>query len=201
MIMFAALTEKTAGIEKPTCIEKTAGSMGQGRALRGALIALSVFWGSVLVGGSAFAQEESVNSAKTRVSGWVAQCGSAARKEAVSCNVDQSIFLADANQQLAKVSVRVPGDTRKPEMVIQLPHGLYLPSGVDLQFDDKAAAKQVVHTCDGNGCYVILSGASNMVAQMQKGTFMKLTFKNLGRDDITISIPLDGFTAAFKKVE
>lgn len=168
----------------------------------------TMFW-AVLLGGlvasSAGAQETTgeakANSAQTRVSGWQAQCGSQSRSAALTCNVEQAIFLAEGNQQLAKVSVRVPGDTRTPEMVVQLPHGLYLPFGLQLIFDEGGAQTYPIHTCDAKACYVIVETAATSVTSMKKGKLLKLAFKNLNQDEITVSIPLDDFSTSWAKVE
>jgi invasion protein IalB len=168
----------------------------------------TMFW-AVLLGGlvasSASAQEDTGeaknNSAQTRVSGWQAQCASPSRGAALTCNVEQAIFLAEGNQQLAKVSVRVPGDTRTPEMVVQLPHGLYLPFGVQVIFDEGGALTYPIHTCDAKACYVIVETAAASVTTMKKSKLLKLAFKNLSRDEITVSIPLEGFSDSWKKVE
>lgn len=141
------------------------------------------------------------NSTATRVSGWVAQCASQSRAAVLTCNVERGLYLAESGQQFAKLSVRVPGNTKKPEIVIQLPHGMHLPSGVMLQFDDNKAETQQVHTCDANGCYVLLKDATRMVVSMKGGTNLKLSFKNLTLDAIEAVLPLDGFTAAYASAE
>ena len=73
-----------------------------------------------LFSGAAFAQDTEENSTKTRISGWNAQCISQGRKDTLVCNVEQAIYLADSGQQLAKVSARVSGGGKAPEMVIHL---------------------------------------------------------------------------------
>lgn len=141
------------------------------------------------------------SSAATQVSGWAAQCASQSRSGVLNCSVEQGLYLAEGGQQFAKVSIRVAGDTHKPEMVIQLPHGIHLPSGIKLQFDDGTAETQQVHTCDGKGCYVILKDATRTVVSMKGGKALKLSFKNLSLDAIEAVMPLEGFTAAYSKAE
>ena len=145
------------------------------------------------------AQKET--SAATRVSGWAAQCASQSRSSVLHCNVEQGLFLAEGGQQFAKVSIRVPGDTHKPDVIIQLPHGIHLPSGIKIQFDDGTAETQQVQTCDGKGCYVVLKDATRTVVSMKGGKTLRLSFKNLSLDDIEAVMPLDGFTAAYESAE
>lgn len=155
--------------------------------------------------GGASAQEETSakteTSTVTRVSGWAAQCASQSRSSDLHCSVEQGLFLAESGQQFAKVSIRVPGDTHKPEMVIQLPHGIHLPSGIKIQFDDGTAETQQVQTCDSKGCYLVLKDATRTVVSMKGGKTLKLSFKNLSLDDIEAVMPLDGFSVAYKSAE
>lgn len=141
------------------------------------------------------------SQATTQVSGWKAQCASASRSADLNCKIEQGIFLSETGQQLANVSFHVPGDTSKPELVIQLPHGLHLPSGVQLQFDDGAPENHQVHTCDANGCYVAVQKAARMVVSMKGGTNFTIKFKNLSLNEISVTMPLEGFTAAYKNAE
>lgn len=117
------------------------------------------------------------------------------------CKAEQQLVLAETNQLFVKVTVSVNGDDKKPSMVVQLPHGLHLPSGIKLQFDDSNAETQQVETCDQNACYILISDAKRVIVSMKGGKNLKLSFKNMGRDDIEAVIPLDGFTDAIKSIE
>ncbi len=156
---------------------------------------------ALLMMAAAGAGAQETTEATTRVSGWKAQCSSASRSGDLKCKIEQGIFLSDTGQQLANVSFHVPGDTSKPELVIQLPHGLHLPSGVQLQFDDSAPESHQVHTCDANGCYVAVQNAARMVVSMKGGNNFTIIFKNLSLNEIKVTMPLDGFTAAYKNAE
>ena len=50
--------------------------------------------------------------------------------------MEQTAVLTKTGQLIVLVNIRVPGDTRAPVAVIQLPLGLNLPAGAKLQVDD-----------------------------------------------------------------
>lgn len=169
-------------------------------AVRGWRFAVLVMMAFLVVPATgASAQEE--NQAATTVSPWNAQCSAGSRTGELSCKVERGIFLSENRQQLAQVTLHIPADTSKPELVIQLPHGLHLPSGVQLQFDDGAPETHQVHTCDANGCYVAVQKATRMVVSMKGGKNFTIKFKNLTLNEIAVTMPLEGFTAAYKNVE
>lgn len=159
----------------------------------------------ILMAGSAgaIAQEAApdANQTATRVTGWGVQCVSQSRTAPLMCKAEQQLLLAETNRLFVKVTVNIDGDTKKPGMVIQLPHGLHLPSGVKLQFDDNKAETQQVETCDNNACYILISDAKRIIVSMKGGKTLKVSFKNMGRDDIEAVLPLDGFTDAIKSIE
>lgn len=164
-----------------------------------------VFGVAILLAGSsaALAQEADSNATQTatRVTGWGVQCGSQSRTAPLSCKAEQQLVLAESNQLFVKVTVNVTGDDKKPSMVIQVPQGLHLPSGIKLQFDDNKAETQQVETCEGNACYIVITDAKRIIVSMKGGNKMKLSFKNMSRDDIEAVLPLDGFSDAFKAIE
>ena len=47
----------------------------------------------------------------------------------------------------------MPGDTRTPSALIQLPLGLNMPDGAKLQVDDGPATDMQIQTCEASGCY------------------------------------------------
>lgn len=160
---------------------------------------------AILLAGSvgAMAQEASSNATQTatRVTGWGVQCASQNRTSPLSCRAEQQLVLAETNQLFVKFTVSVAGDDKKPSAVIQLPQGLHLPSGVKLQFDDNKAETQQVETCESNACYIVITDAARIIVSMKGGKKLKVSFKNMGRDDIEAVLPLDGFTDAFKAIE
>lgn len=184
-------------------------NLGVGTTMNFQLIRSAALGAVILMAGStgALAQEgaqeaaPAANQTATRVTGWGVQCVSQSRTAPLLCKAEQQLLLAETNQLFVKVTVSVTGDGKKPSMVVQLPHGLHLPSGIKLQFDDSKPETQQVETCDNNACYILISDAKRVIVSMKGGKNLKLSFKNMGRDDIEAVLPLDGFTDAIKSIE
>jgi len=59
---------------------------------------------------------------------WSSRCASDGRQSGLDCSVEQSIIETKSRQLVMQVLVRVPPDTRKPVLNIQLPLGIFLPA-------------------------------------------------------------------------
>ena len=134
-------------------------------------------------------------------SGWVSRCTSDGRQSTLDCSVEQSIIETKSRQLLMQVLVRVPPDTHKPVLTIQMPLGLFLPGGVMLKLDDGKSDRLDVQTCDQKGCYIQMPVSNDMLQAMGKGKQMTVSFQNLSKQDINIPVPLNGFMVAYQKVQ
>ncbi|WP_204312956.1 invasion associated locus B family protein, partial [Stenotrophomonas maltophilia] len=79
---------------------------------------------------------------------------SASRDAPLECAMEQTAVLSKTGQLIVLVNIRVPGDTRAPVALIQLPLGLNLPVGAKLQVDDGKAVDVPIQTCEARGCYI-----------------------------------------------
>jgi len=68
--------------------------------------------------------------------GWAARCSSPSRDAPLECAIEQNAILTKTGQLVVLVNIRVPGDTRTPIALVQLPLGLNLQSGAKFQVDD-----------------------------------------------------------------
>src|SRR5579859_399802 len=121
---------------------------------------------------------------------WASRCASDGRQSGLDCSVEQSIIETKSRQLLMQIVVRVPPDTRKPVLTIQLPLGLFLPAGVMLKFDEGKPERFDVQTCDQKGCYLQMPIANEMLQEMAKGKQLSVTFQNLSKQDIGVPVSL-----------
>ena len=141
-------------------------------------------------------------SANTPASpGWVARCTSASRDAPLECAVEQTAVLTKTGQLIVLLNIRVAADTRQPIAVIQLPLGLNLPAGAKLQVDDGKVSDLQIQTCEQRGCYANSPIPADMLAAMKSGKQLKVSFQNLGKETITIPMPLTDFAAAYDKIK
>jgi invasion protein IalB len=133
--------------------------------------------------------------------GWIARCTSASRNAPLECAIEQTAVLTQTGQLIVLVNIRVPSDTHAPVMLVQLPLGLNLPVGAKLQVDDGQIADVQIQTCEARGCYASTPIAPDLLAAMKSGKQMKVSFQNMGKETITIPMPLADFAAAYDKIK
>ncbi|WGS23944.1 MULTISPECIES: invasion associated locus B family protein [unclassified Bradyrhizobium] len=133
--------------------------------------------------------------------GWVARCTSASRDAPLECAMEQTAVLSKTGQLVVLVNIRVPGDTRTPVALIQLPLGLNLPVGARLQIDDGKTADVAIQTCEARGCYVNTPIAADILNALRSGKQLKVSFQNLAKETITIPMSLTDFAAVYDKIK
>jgi len=131
--------------------------------------------------------------------GWAVNCKSAAAEKGLECRLSQTI-VTQKGQVLADVTFRVPADKKDPEAIVRLPLGILLSAGATLQVDDKPPQQLTMRTCDRNGCYARMPISTEMLATLQKGKQLQVSFKNLAEKSITVPLSLNGFSDAYAKI-
>lgn len=133
--------------------------------------------------------------------GWIARCGSPSREAPLECAIEQTAVLTKTGQLIVLVNIRVPGDSRAPVALIQLPLGLNLPAGAKIQVDEGKAADLQVQTCEQRGCFASTPIAADLLAAMKSGKQFKVSFQTLSKETVTIPLPLADFAAAYDKIK
>ncbi|MGH1350125.1 MAG: invasion associated locus B family protein [Methyloligellaceae bacterium] len=129
---------------------------------------------------------------------WQVNCSSNGVK--INCAASQQLFLRKTRQLLLSITVRATPDKKNGVMMVQLPHGLHLPSGLKFKIDNEKEDTQQIQTCDQRGCYVGMPVKGALLKKMRSGKVLNVTFKNVNQKDIKISVPLKGFDQAFAKL-
>jgi invasion protein IalB len=132
---------------------------------------------------------------------WAARCTSASRDAPLECAMEQTAILSKTGQLFVLVNIRVPSDSHMPVILVQLPLGLNLPGGAKLQVDDGKTADLQIQTCENRGCFAGAPIAPDLLAAMKSGKQLKLSFQNLGKETITVPMPLADFAAAYDRIK
>jgi invasion protein IalB len=143
----------------------------------------------------------SASAAAPSQPGWAARCSSASRDAPLECAVEQTAVLQKTGQLIVLVNIRVPSDTHTPLALVQLPLGLNLPGGAKLQVDDGHATDLQIQTCEARGCLAGTPVAPDLLAALKSGKQLKISFENLGKETITVPLPLGDFAAAYDKIK
>ncbi len=146
-------------------------------------------------------QADAVPANAPAAPGWVARCTSVSRDAPLECAIEQSAVLSKTGQLIVLINIRVPADTHTPVAVIQLPLGLNLPVGAKLQVDDGKTSDLQILTCEQRGCYTNATISPELLAAMKSGKQLKISFQNMGKETISIPMPLADFAAAYDKIK
>jgi invasion protein IalB len=133
--------------------------------------------------------------------GWVARCASPSRDAPLECAMEESAVLSKTGQLVVLVNIRVASDTHMPTAMVQLPLGINLPVGAKFQVDDGKPADLQIQTCENRGCYAATPIAPDMLTALRTGKQLKISFQNLGKETISIPMPLTDFAAAYDKIK
>lgn len=138
---------------------------------------------------------------QARVSGWASRCVAAARATAPECVAEQSMALVSSGQTVMAVVVRIAPENRAPAIQIQLPHGTYLPGGVKLRTDTGVGLDLAFQMCDQRGCFTGNPVSPELLAALKTAKRLDATVQNMAREQQLLTMPLDGFAAAYEKVQ
>lgn len=134
-------------------------------------------------------------------SSWAVNCTAANRSDVLNCSVEQKMVARETGQLVTGISVRIPGNTRQPVIVMQLPFGLSFSSGLKAQIDQGAATNLTVETCEPTGCFVIMNAPKAMLDAMASGTSLEILGTTASKEPFRVSHPLSGFKAAFESIK
>ena len=132
--------------------------------------------------------------------GWAVRCSSANRAAPHECAIEQTAVLK-TGQLVALFNIRVPADTRAPIALVQLPFGLNLPAGAKLQVDEGKVIDLPFQTCENRGCYASTPVSTELLTALRSGKQLKISFQNLGKETMTIPLPLGDFASAYDKIK
>jgi invasion protein IalB len=132
---------------------------------------------------------------------WVSRCTSITREAPLECAIEETAVLTKTGQLIVLVNIRVASDTHQPVALVQLPLGINLPAGAKLQVDDGKVVDLQVQTCENRGCYANTPVSPELLTALKSGKQLKVAFQNLGKEIITIPMPLTDFAAAYDKIK
>ena len=130
---------------------------------------------------------------------WRVECSGDGK--VLDCRAVQQIVLRDTQQLVAGLAIRVPPETKKPVMMIQMPLGILVSEAVEFVVDEGKPERFAIQTCNQQGCFVGTPLADNLLAAMRSGRQIRIVFQNANKQAITVTIPLAGFVVAYDKVK
>ena len=132
---------------------------------------------------------------------WTMDCADPVNGVAADCQVSQVMTVKETGQRILMVVVKKDLGTKEPHVMLALPHKIYLPAGVIVQIDTQVPREMDIETCDQRACYATGMVSKAFQSFMQGGAAMHVTFQNLLRKPVTVSVPLKGFPEAYAELK
>jgi invasion protein IalB len=132
-------------------------------------------------------------------SNWRVECTNDGK--VLDCRAVFQVTQRETNQLIAAVAIRIPPDTKKPVILIQLPLGIQVTEPVTVQVDQATPEKFGVQTCTQAGCFVGAPLSDTVLAAMRTGKELKIAFANLNKQAVTVNMGLVGFGLAYDKIK
>jgi invasion protein IalB len=133
--------------------------------------------------------------------GWAVNCRSRAGEKGLSCRMSQTVVAKNTRQRLTEVAFLVGPEAKTTEVLLQLPLGLYLPAGASYQVDGSAPQRLSIRACTRSGCYARAPVSPEILQALRNGKVLKIDFKDRAERPVTVPLSLEGFEAAYAKIE
>jgi len=158
----------------------------------------------------ASAQTDSTGKAEKPLSGpqataparpWVVNCSTSQGNGELVCQMSQQLVSPETKRPVLSIVFRSTGKGKPLNMLLAMPHGLFLPAGLSMQIDNGRPSQSVIQASDAKGVYAALPVTNEMLAKLKAGNLLKVTMNSVQRKKLTIPVSLNGFTAAVEKLQ
>ncbi|HAH08920.1 MAG TPA: hypothetical protein DCL48_02330 [Alphaproteobacteria bacterium] len=120
----------------------------------------------------------------------------------MNCAMEQRLGIQQTGQLIASMIIQVPGNTRQPNLMLQLPLGMDLSQGASLQIDANPALKIPIKACAQGGCVAQMALPAATLEQMKVAKTMTLTLA-AGGNNQPVKVPFQtaGFATTYEKIK
>ena len=132
---------------------------------------------------------------------WISQCTADGRTAVLNCGMEQRLGVQQTGQLIAGMIIQVPGATRQPNLIMQLPLGMNLSAGAVLQMDALQGVRIPIQSCDQNGCVAFMALPAATLAQMQAAKTMSLTLQSSQNKPVKVPFTMTGFAQTYDKIK
>jgi len=130
---------------------------------------------------------------------WVVGCTNA--DSGLDCRAAQTLVYQQEGRNIqVSAVVRIAPDTKKPQLILQVPLGVQLPVGITIQFGKQQAKSIPFQSCNMNGCLAEYAVSQAEITSLAKGTNLTLSVRTPDNTSLRVSVPAAGFAAAYAKM-
>lgn len=116
------------------------------------------------------------------------------------CELSIKADLDNQHEGSISISVQRLGASREPSMTVRLPHGIFLPAGLKVVIDNLRIKNSSIQTCDKEACYSGVALNHQDIETLISGATLRLIFQKLSKEEIKITLTLNGFHDGYKKL-
>ena len=115
---------------------------------------------------------------------------------ALGCAMSQTVFVENTRQRIVAMEMFVGEDG--PVAIFALPHGLNIPAGVTILFDEQEEGETFpINTANQNGAIAQISLSDEMIASMRGGALMTVQVANTSGQRLNLQMSLVGFSRSY----
>lgn len=136
-----------------------------------------------------------------RIGDWVFSCRALSATRTV-CALNQTIVESKSKKAVLQLALRKLGKERRLALVVNVPLGVYLATGIGGKVDEGEQFSLVWQSCNSQGCQAAL-GIDDMLKQaMKAGSKLFIGFKpRPDAETFTVSASLKGVTAGLTALD
>ena len=114
------------------------------------------------------------------------------------CFIFQNLVLKQGGQRVFNMAVGYIANAEQPIALVTLPLGISLPPGATLTIDGDHEVRFPIERCMPAGCRAGVALTPALVAALTSGTEASVSFFDGSRQPVSVSLSLDGFSAALE---
>lgn len=141
-------------------------------------------------------QNPASSAAQFASSSWNVACQPDSGATNLVCELSQTITLVQTGQLFMRISV----GAEPHHLVLQLPHGLKLDEGVQIQVDDDDILPLEFFTSNQAGTFTRTLMSKNLISSLKKGFTISITVHSTSGEALVTPISLLGFSLGFARL-
>jgi invasion protein IalB len=144
------------------------------------------------------------SSPQISISGWRLECNAPGGNK-LFCQLLDQVSVRSNGAVLAAISVHQAGGSKVPTMLLQVPVGIAVDDGVRVSVQGSTGQTLPVVTCNRDGCFAqAQTGATLLEAMRTAKQPLRIVYSvldaNGGKQAITITLSLDGFSTVYDRL-
>lgn len=162
------------------------------------LLAVSAFW---IPGAQAQDPGAAPDALVEKYGDWTVECGGATEGAERFCRMTQRIGQSGAQKQILSVFIRAKSEDSAAVITLIGPLGISLAGGISVSVGDNRLVEADFLTCRPRGCMARKELGTEAIDAFRAGNEVIVKMVALNGDAIAITVSLNGFSAAWARLQ